>query len=535
VKGLAGTGVLVGLALRRERIITPIWILLVVFLLIGQAQRYQTLLPTPEARQEFAEEAASNHVLIAFAGQVYGSSVGTLTVWRNGDTANTLLALMIMLTVIRHTRAEEEAGRQELVDAGVVGRFAPLSASLVVSCGAALLAGALVALGFTGLGLDAAGAVAFGLALAGIGWLFAAVAAFAAQLTENTRGTRTIAACVLGLSYLLRFAGDGLGQEWLVWLSPNGWSSRVQPFGSERWWIIGLMLAVAVVIAVVAYRLVAHRDSGSGLLPPRLGPAGSSRLRGPLALAWRLQRGLLISWTLLFAVIAVFTGALTRGLPALVGQSPQVQEFMNRYSGSPNASITNVYVELILISMGMTIALYSALAALQLGSEEVAGRAELVLTSAISRTRWVASHVLFMLLGTVVIMAAGGLVFGLVDGLLNGNLVIELPHVLIGALLYVAAAWVVGGLAVLLFGTLPRFAVAMSWAAFIYLNFVGELFGPILFGASYQVANALQPFHYVPKITSGGAFAAVPILMLIGLTLLLVATGMLAFRRRDVG
>lgn len=464
----AGTWTLVQLALRRERIAAPVWIVLVVFLLLGQAQRYIELLPTGQARQAFAEAAASNQVLVAFAGQVYGTSVGALTVWRNGDTATTLLALMMVVTVIRHTRSEEEAGRHELVGAGVVGRFAPLTASLLVACSAAVLAGLLIALGFIGLGFDPTGASALGMAISGTGWVFAAVAALAAQLAASARGATAVAAGVLGLSYVLRFVGDGLGWDWLVWLSPNGWSSRVQPFGDEHWWIGGLLVATSVAVAAAAYGLVARRDLGSGVVPARLGPAGSSSLRSPLGLAWRLQRGLMIGWALLFAVIAVFTGALTQGLPALVGQSPQAQEFMNRYSGSPTARLSDVYIELILISLGMTVTLYTALAALRLRAEEVAGHAELVLTTTVSRTRWVVGHVVWATLGTAVVMASGGAVFGLVDGLLNGNLVTELPRVLVGALVYMPAAWVLGGLVVFAFGTAPRYAVALAWASFIY-------------------------------------------------------------------
>jgi ABC-2 type transport system permease protein len=89
--------------------------------------------------------------------------------------------------------------------------------------------------------------------------------------------------------------------------------------------------------------------------------------------------------------------------------------------------------------------------------------------------------------------------------------------------------------AVFVFGALPRFMAAIAWAAFIYTNFVGELFGPILFGASYQIANALQPFHYIPKITSGGELTLMPLLALLGATCALLIGGIVVFQRRDVG
>jgi ABC-2 type transport system permease protein len=45
-------------------------------------------------------------------------------------------ALMNILLVSRHTRVEEQSGRAELVRASVVGRNAPLTATLAVAAGA---------------------------------------------------------------------------------------------------------------------------------------------------------------------------------------------------------------------------------------------------------------------------------------------------------------------------------------------------------------------------------------------------------------
>ena len=49
----------------------------------------------------------------------------------------------------------------------------------------------------------------------------------------------------------------------------------------------------------LAYALAAHRDQGAGLIPARPGsPRAGPWLRGPLGLAWRLQRGGLAGWAL---------------------------------------------------------------------------------------------------------------------------------------------------------------------------------------------------------------------------------------------
>jgi ABC-2 type transport system permease protein len=69
------------------------------------------------------------------------------------------------------------------------------------------------------------------------------------------------------------------------------------------------------------------------------------------------------------------------------------------------------------------------------------------------------------------------------------------------------------------------------------VQLVGEVLGPVFLGPtySYQVANALQPFHWIPKLVSGGELNAAPLLVLTGLTVVCVASGLGAFRRRDIG
>jgi ABC-2 type transport system permease protein len=50
-----------------------------------------------------------------------------------------LAALMSLLLVSRHTRVDEQHGRAELVRSSVVGRFAQLTAALMVALGANLV------------------------------------------------------------------------------------------------------------------------------------------------------------------------------------------------------------------------------------------------------------------------------------------------------------------------------------------------------------------------------------------------------------
>ena len=85
--------------------------------------------------------------------------------------------------------------------------------------------------------VPASGSVAFGLALAGSGVLFTAVAAVAAQLSAAARTARGIAFSVLGLAFVLRAVGDGSSGT-LSWSSPLGWSLQVRPYAGDRWWVL---------------------------------------------------------------------------------------------------------------------------------------------------------------------------------------------------------------------------------------------------------------------------------------------------------
>src|SRR5579859_3643603 len=109
MRGLEGTATLTRLALRRERMIMPVWIILLVLLVVGVGINYGRLFPNELIRQNFAAEMAHNLALIAFSGKIVSADLGALVVWKIGDTVYTLLALMMLLTVFRYTRTEEES------------------------------------------------------------------------------------------------------------------------------------------------------------------------------------------------------------------------------------------------------------------------------------------------------------------------------------------------------------------------------------------------------------------------------------------
>ena len=163
---LVGTGKLVRLMLRRDRLLLPLWVLVLALLPVYQAAAIDQLYSTPAQLRELYGTVAGTPGLLAILGPVFGATLGALTVWRAG-IVYTIASLASLLTVIRHTRTDKAAGRRELLGATVVGRNAPLTAALLVTFAANLLLGAVLAAGMMGLGTP-------------LGWLLAVTALLAA-------------------------------------------------------------------------------------------------------------------------------------------------------------------------------------------------------------------------------------------------------------------------------------------------------------------------------------------------------------------
>jgi ABC-2 type transport system permease protein len=529
VSHLAGTWHLVRLAVRRDRILLPACIAAFVVMVTFSTSATVALYPTVESRVEAAAAINNMASLVALYGRIYNeTSLGAVAMIKMGGLGAAMVALLALFTVVRHTRSEEESGRLELVSAGVVGRYAPLTAALVVGVGASLVLGVVTAAALAAIELPVEGSIAFGLSWAGIGVAFATVAAVAAQLSRSARAASGIAAATLGAVYVLRAIGDTStgAARWLTWASPVGWGQQVRPFAGDRWWVLLILFGFSAVAAAASYALAARRDLGAGLLPDRPGPAAaSSRLRSPLALAWRLQRGVLLGWLVAFLLL----GAVFGGIAANVGDfftSPEARAMIEALGGK--AGLTDAFITAELGFVGIFAAAYGVQAALRLRQEEVELHAEPLLAGAVSRLRWAGSHVIVAVAGTTLLLALGGLAAGLALAFQTGDSD-QIGRVLSGALVQLPAAWVLTGIAVALFGFIPRFAV-LTWAALVAFVLLGEL-GAILELPSFVMD--LSPFAHVPKVPAAEITVA-PLLWLLAAAGGLMAAGLAGFRRRDV-
>ena len=229
-------------------------------------------------------------------------------------------------------------------------------------------------------------------------------------------------------------------------------SEAMRPYADERWWPLALLLVATVVLLAGAFALLARRDDGAGLLVPRPGPPVAGRgLARPLGLALRLERAGLAAWA-----AGLFLGGLSIGLTAqdadsFLGDSQEVNDLFAQAAGS----LVDNYLAISLLSMALIGTGFALQAVLRMRGEETAGRLEPLLATALARRRWAAGFVAVAAGGTVLILAASGLGAGIADAANTGDLG-RLP-LLVGSSVAIApAVWVLIGVAVALFGLLPR-------------------------------------------------------------------------------
>jgi ABC-2 type transport system permease protein len=520
-----GTGLLLRFYLRRDRLMLLWWVLGAVILYWSQGASVKSIYTTQAQFDKAAAEMAHNAAFIAMAGPPRAlNTIGGQVAWQAAAFGAIVAGLLSMFLVGRHTRSEEETGRDELVRASAVERRAPLAATALLVLVANVLLGGCVALALIAYNLSVAGSLDIGLAATLAGLVFGAVALVAAQLTESTRTVYGITGAVITASYVLRAAGD-VGNGVLSWFSPIGWGQAMHPYSGERWWPALISVAALVPLLLVAARLFERRDYGAGVFASRPGPArAGASLQGPFGLAWRLQRGTVIGWTVGLLLTGVGYGALGDDVGSLVGDS----QFSQDVFGQGGGSLVDSFYAVAALMLALIAAGFSISSALRVRGEEDGGRAEALLATALPRWRWAMAHLTVTIGGTLLVVGAAGLGMGLGFAMVTGDgsaigrlLGATLPYAA-PVLVLVAVTWLVYGLA-------PRLAT-VGW---LLLTFCAVV---LLFGETLRFPGWVQdlsPFRHLALVPAE-PFAWAPFATLLLVAAVVGLGGFGALRRRDV-
>lgn len=526
----ANTGKLTRLALRRDRVMLGVWTAVFVTMAGVSAAGTVGLYPTVESRIAAADTINNAKVMVALYGRIYDpASLGAVAMIKMGGIGSVFVALLTIAVVTRHTRADEEAGRVELVGSTATGRLAPLAAALSTAAIASVIVGTSTAVALVLAGLPTNGSIVFGLAWVSVGIAFAAIAAIVAQATTSGRSTTAISGAVLGTVYVVRAIGDiggDTGPGWLVWLSPVGWAQQFRPYAGNRWWVLAVTCSFAAATSAIAFVISTRRDLHAGLISERPGPgSASAHLSNPGALAWRINRSAVLGWFTGFTVFGALMGSLATTVAEFLN-NPSARDFFIKLGGEK--ILVDAYFAVELSISALVAAAFGVQITSHLRWEELAGRAEPILAAAISRIRWILSYMIIAVAGSAGLMLVAGGLSGLTYGIQKGDLG-QTWRILAAAAAYIPAIWVVIGIALAAFGLLPRLTSA-GWAILVGFILLSEL-GPLLDLSHW--AMDLSPFAHVPKLP-GAAFSMTPLLALGAVATGLMTAGLIGARLRDI-
>ncbi|HET7724102.1 MAG TPA: ABC transporter permease [Propionibacteriaceae bacterium] len=515
---------LVRLAWRRDRIMIGVVLLCIWLLSYYSAVAVPTLYSSRDELVAANAAANASTGVVAMYGHIYNTaSVGGVAANKVAMLDFITLAFLVIAVVRRHTRAEEESGRFELLGATPVGRLAPLGAAMVLAVATSVVAGVVTIPAVIAGGWPVGGSVLFGLAQTGVGLSFAALTAIAVQLSSSYRACGAWIFGALGVTFVLRMIGD---VSWdrparvVTWFSPLGWAQQVRYYDGDRAWPLLPPVALLVLGTLVAGWLQSRRDLGAGLLADRRGPA-TGRLATPLGLAWRLQRAGLVGWLVTYLILGALFGAIVDTIGGLM--SGGASDLLRKLGGV--GTFNDIYLTLVGVMGAFGAAAFGITAVLRLRSEESSGHLESVLATPVTRLRFLASHAAVAFAGSTVLLAVLGLTMAAAHRTGSSGYWREASP----AFAHLPAVWVMVAAALVAVAWLPRLDW-LGWALLAGVVLLGEL-GPLMKLPDW--VQKVSPFAHTPKIPVE-AMAWTPEAVLTVLALALVAAALVGYRRRGM-
>lgn len=533
---LRGTGSLSRFILRRDRVRLSVWTASLVIFYAYFTVALDTVFSDDAARQGRAAVMATPAGIV-MGGPGYGlDNYTTGVAMANEGITWVVLALAILsiLHVVRHTRADEESGRSELMRAAVIGRHAPTVAALVTLVIVNAVIAVLSALAMTAVSegeLDLTNALAMTVGSGLSALVFGAVAVVWCQVTQHGRAAIGASLGMFAVAFVVRAAGDmrERGGSALSWFSPIAWPQQMRAFVDLRWWPMGLCVLMIAVLLWLGTILASRRDYGGGMIASRSGRSdAAASLRGPVSLAWIQQRASLLWTSLGLGLMWYASGTLMPEISTMIGDVVRSNPVAQRIFGADPAALSLTFLGIMILYAALCCAAYAVVMAARPKAEESNGRVELALALPMSRTRWLGAQLLLAGIGTLVLLVvsvyaiwAGAVSVGWEEQSFGDYTMVVWTHV--------PALAVYLGVTAALYAWAPR-VTGLGWALIAYTFVVG------LFGELFDLplwASRLSPFSWVPTpfldAVEGG-----DLIGLWAVAAALVVVALVGFRRRDV-
>jgi len=514
--------------LRRDRIRIPIWLISLLLITIVVAISFTDLYPTKEER-DFIAETMRNPAMIAMIGKGYGLNNythGAMMAHQMLLITAVVVALMSIFFVARHTRADEESGRIEMIRSLPVGRLSNINSTIIVACCMNILLALVIGMSLIALGIesmDLNGSLLYGAALGGTGIFFSAVAGVFAQFSESSRGTIGLSVIVLGVAYLIRAIGD-VGNQTLSLFSPLGWILSTEVYVNNYWWPISLTVGSTLFIIALAHFLNSKRDLETGFFPAKPGNKyASSFLKSPLGLAIRLQRSGIIAWGIGIFVIGASYGSVIGDLESFFKSMDIMENLL-----IPGFTLTEQFLTMSMPIMAMLCTIPAIQAMLKLIGEERVNLTEHILSRAVSRVRLMSGYVLISITVSFLMLSLAAIGFWSV-GIMVMDESISFFTFYNASLVYLPATLFMVSIAVLIIGLAPKitnfiwFYVMFSFSI-VFLKDLLQL---------PDWLSKLSPYDYIPQLPIEDMdFGKLSIMFCV--TIFITIIGYIGYKTRDI-
>lgn len=494
-----------------------------------QPYGYRRAYPTLADRVAFARTFGGNKGLRLLYGEPHDlTSVGGYSAWRVGGILAIAAAAFGVLAAVHAFRADEDAGRTDVVLAAPIGRrTASGAAAAAIAASAAVLWLAEVA-GFLAGGLPADGSAYLALTTTSVLAVCAGIGALASQLAPTRRVALELAGGIVALFFALRVVADTVdGAGWVRWATPFGWAEELRPFAGAQPLVLLLPAAATALLLAAAAHIGAARDIGTGVVPARDTSDPDDRLlSSTTAQALRSERGSLLVWTTAVAAFAFMIGGISKSISTAI-VSGRTRHQIEKYGGQSILTPTG-YLSYVFLFFILAVSYFACAQVAAAQREEAAHRLDTLLALPVSRRGWLGGRLVLGACGIALLSFTAGLLTW--AGAAAAGAGVSLPQMLEAGVNCVPVALLFLGLAALAYAVSPRTSVGISYAL-VTVAFLWQLTASLL-GAPRWLVDA-TPFQHIGLVPAQ-PFRVGAALVMLALAAILSLTAVGLFRRRDL-
>ena len=495
---------MIRLNLRLRRSYLLIWSLALWTFLAVFPPAYENYYPTPADRASFVAGMKQNSGMTAMWGPLEEpGGLGQIVMWEAGSMMIILGSVMSVLLIVGLHRKEEHQGNMELRRSTGIRATAPAAAAIITTVIASLImgAGSTLVLWTSGMYVDempAEGAATSGAVIALTMMGSAVLAQLVLLFVRNPASITRVALVTVASSFLLRALADSEDIGWLNWLSPLGWKTIVQPYVTDNWGALWILAGICLVGAIVATAAERFREYGRPLATlPELPQSRNKRIRGPVHLAIVLNRGSVITWTLVIAGLSAYFIALTGSLSEWMEAQANVGQVFKEMFGA--GDMKTEFIAYVAKLCGILVATMGVQTIVTYQGGELDRTVDLQRSAGIRG--WVPLGVSGLVAGAAILLGTLAVFLGGRVGLWTqeSTTLGDYANLLPAAWSQLAPGLLLTAVAVAVVGWLPALT-HVAWVPVVAAA-VLTLFGPVLDAPGWLID--LSPFEYVVTVDDG--------------------------------